>query len=55
MGVARQDAAPAAMGHGWPVAACPHDSAGVREPPSLGEASVVTGQAHGYFFGVWKK
>ena len=23
MGVARQDAAPAAMGHGWPVAACP--------------------------------
>ncbi|EPJ91804.1 hypothetical protein CF149_20111 [Pseudomonas psychrophila] len=26
-----------------------------RAPPSLGEASVVTGQAHGYFFGVWKK
>ena len=40
MGVARQDAAPAAMGHGWPVAACPHDSAGEREPPSLGEAAV---------------
>ena len=40
MGVARQDAAAAAMGHGWPVAACPHDSDGVREPPSLGEAAV---------------
>ena len=40
MGVARQDAAPAAMGHGWPVAACPHNSAGVRAPASLGEAAV---------------
>ena len=40
---------------GFASAACPHDSAGVREPPSLGEASVVTGQVHGYFFGVWKK
>ena len=29
----RQDAAPAAMGHGWPVAACPHNSAGVRAEP----------------------
>ena len=32
MGVARQDAAPAAMGHVWPVAACPHNSAGERAP-----------------------
>ena len=40
MGVARQDAAPAAMGHGWPVAACPHNSAGEREPASLGESAV---------------
>ena len=40
MGVARQDAAPAAMGHGWPVAACPHNSAGERESASLGESAV---------------
>ena len=25
---------------GFASAACPHDSAGVREPPSLGEAAV---------------
>ncbi|PAA03611.1 hypothetical protein CJU81_23240 [Pseudomonas fragi] len=45
MGVARQDAAPAAMGQGWPVAACPHNSAGVRAPASLGEAAVWQGKA----------
>ena len=30
-------------------------SAGEREPPRLGEAYAAGGQAHGYFFGVWKK
>ena len=32
VGVARQDAEPAVPGHGWPVTACPHNSAGVRAP-----------------------
>ena len=32
VGVARQDAEPAVPGHGWPVTACPHNSAGVRVP-----------------------
>ena len=49
MGVARQDAAPAAMGHGWPVAECPHNSAGVRAPGEPGRPRPY-GRARTFWF-----
>ena len=37
-------AEPAVLGHGWPVTACPRNSAGVKAPSSLSEAAVWQGK-----------
>ncbi|OZY27631.1 hypothetical protein CJF40_13495 [Pseudomonas lundensis] len=37
-------AEPAVLGHGWPVTACPRNSAGVKEPSSQSEAAVWQGK-----------
>ena len=49
VGVARQDAEPAVPGHGWPVTACPHNSAGVRVPGEPGRARPY-GRAQTFWF-----
>ena len=44
-GVTRQDAETAVLGHGWPVTACPRNSAGVKAPSSQSETAVWQGKA----------
>ena len=48
------DAGRAAMGQGWPVAACPRSGTGAREP-ERSEGRTPGASLFGYFFGVWKK
>ena len=48
------DAGRAAMGQGWPVAACPRSGTGTREP-ERSEGRTPGASLFGYFFGVWKK
>ena len=42
------DAGRAAMGHGWPVAACPRSRAGAREP-ERSEGRTMGRKRFGYF------
>ena len=44
------DAGRAAMGHGWPVAACPRSRAGVRDP-ERSEGRTLGQGLFGYFCG----
>ena len=48
------DAGRAAMGHGWPVAACPRSRAGVREP-ERSEGRTMGQGLFGYFCGCLTK
>ena len=48
------DAGRAAMGQGWPAAACPRSGTGTREP-ERSEGRTPGASLFGYFFGVWKK
>jgi len=52
-GLSGMDAARAAMGQGWPFAACPWNDDGAREPDEVGPYAGAS--LFAYFWGVCQK